>query len=83
MKISDPQELKGGDIDMNLEITQSLLRGHRGPKRDIVVLNAACALYIAEAAKSIEEGIKMASESLDLGKAYQKLENLKEFTNSV
>ncbi len=49
--------------------------------RDIVILNAACALYVAEKVSSISDGITLAKDSIDSGKALAKLEELKIFTN--
>lgn len=59
-----------------------MLSGKEGPQRDIVVLNAACALYIARRADSVEDGIAMAKRSIDSGAAMQKLDALKELTGS-
>ncbi|MCX5681878.1 MAG: anthranilate phosphoribosyltransferase [Candidatus Omnitrophica bacterium] len=77
-KISD---LKGGDAKENKKIIVKILVGEKGPKRDIVVLNAGYALYIAEMVKSVEEGIVLARHSIDSGKAVQKLELLVKITN--
>ncbi|MDP8266071.1 MAG: anthranilate phosphoribosyltransferase [Candidatus Aceula meridiana] len=76
------KDLRGSGIEENTQIAIDILDGGRGPKRDIVVLNAAHALYVAEAAKTVEEGIKLASDSIDSGRAKAKLETLKQFTNS-
>ncbi|HLF18039.1 MAG TPA: anthranilate phosphoribosyltransferase [Candidatus Omnitrophota bacterium] len=78
---ADPQDLKGGDLNTNLQIALDILNGQQGPKRDIVVLNAGYGLFVAEVARSINEGIKKAAESIDMGKAMEKLESLREFTN--
>ncbi|MCD8089366.1 MAG: anthranilate phosphoribosyltransferase [Clostridiales bacterium] len=83
-KRADISDLKGGDAEYNKNITLSILKGEeRGPKRDIVLLNAAGALYVSGTAASIEEGIKLAAESIDSGAALKKLEDVKEFTNKV
>ncbi len=76
-------DLKGLDLKGNAAIVLDVLKGALGPKRDIVVLNAACALYCAEKVLSISEGIALANDSIDSGKALQKLEELKAFTNGV
>ena len=73
-------DLKGGDLRTNVVICQEILNGKAGPQRDIVVLNAAYALYIAEAARSISQGLDMAQATIDSGKALKKLEELKAFT---
>ena len=77
------EELKGGDLKKNVQIAEEILNGRKGPKRDIVVLNAGCALYTAQAVKNISEGIKLAEKSIDTGKAIDKLDALKEFTHSA
>ncbi|MCD8215555.1 MAG: anthranilate phosphoribosyltransferase [Clostridiales bacterium] len=83
-KRADISDLKGGDADYNKNITLSILKGEeKGPKRDIVLLNAAGTLYVGKAASSIQEGIKLAAESIDSGAALKTLEAVKEFTNRV
>jgi anthranilate phosphoribosyltransferase len=76
-KLSD---LKGGDVEENKKIIMRILVGEQGPKRDVVVLNAGYALYIAEKAQSVEQGIAMARDSIDSGKAVEKLERLVRLT---
>ena len=79
-----PKDLTGGDLQKNLQIFVDVVDGfEKGPKRDIVVFNAAYALYIVEKVKDISEGIKLARESIESGKARKKLEELKEFTNKI
>ncbi len=74
-------DLKGGDLKTNCDIVLSILGGEKGARRDIVVLNAAAAIYLAGGAKSIEEAIAKAESSLDSGAAMQKLEELIRITN--
>ncbi len=81
--LSSLEDLKGGDLKKNVQIAEQILNGQKGPKRDIVVLNAGCALYTAGKAKNISEGIKLAEKSIDTGKALDKLDALKEFTHSA
>lgn len=82
MPLADKDEIKGGEALDNAKITLGILNGSiNGAKRDIVVLNAGCALYISGKAESIEDGIKMANESIDSGKALDKLNQLIEFSN--
>ena len=73
--------LKGGDGAQNAKITEHILDGEPGPKRDIVLLNAGAAIYIAGKAQSIQEGIQMAAESIDSGKAMQVLKDLVRVSN--
>ncbi|MCJ7773696.1 MAG: anthranilate phosphoribosyltransferase, partial [Desulfobacterales bacterium] len=79
-KLADPDDLKGGDPKMNATITRSILNGDQGPKREIVVLNAAAALVTAGKSKDLREGIELAEESIDQGAAASKLEALIKFT---
>lgn len=75
------EELLGGDCDYNAKIALDILNGKKGPQYDIVVLNAGCAIYAADRANDIGEGISMAQESIASKKALKKLEQLKEMTN--
>jgi len=74
------EDLKGGRSSDNVQIMLDVLNGKPGPHRDIVVLNAAAAIYVSEKAKSIKEGILLASQSIDSGRALKKLELLKEYS---
>ncbi len=74
-------ELKGGDPSVNAQIMISLLKGEKGPRRDITLLNAGAALYVGEKVRTIEEGIKLAAEIIDSGAALNKLNQLIELTN--
>jgi anthranilate phosphoribosyltransferase len=71
-----PGALRGGDARRNAEIARAVLAGERGAPRDIVVLNAAAALFVAEAAPSIGAGLALAQRSLDSGAAAARLEAL-------
>jgi len=74
------RHLAGGKASDNAEILIDILEGKRGPKRDIVVLNAGAAIYAADKARSIKEGIKLAIKAIDSGGALEKLELLKEYS---
>ena len=65
----------------NAKITRQILDGQIGPKRDIVLLNSAAAIVAGGKAKNLEDGITIAAETIDSGKAKQKLEELISFTN--
>lgn len=70
-------DLVGGDRATNAEILKRILRGEeRGPKRDAVLLNAAAALFVANRARSFAEGWKLATEMIESGRAFKKLEGL-------
>ena len=74
------EDIRGGNAEENAKIIRAIFEGEEvGAKRDIVVLNSAFALYIAEEVKNVEEGIKLAEKSIDSGKALKKLEDLIEF----
>ncbi len=77
------EDLTGGDAADNASIAYKILKGERGPRRDIVVVNAAYALYTAGAVQNLLLGMRMAEHAIDSKRALQKLEELKEFTNRV
>ncbi len=74
------EDIKGGEIQDNLRIAMDILRGKKGPKRDIVVLNTAFALKVCDAVDSISAGIARAEELLDSGKVLEKLQQIKELS---
>ena len=76
------EDLMSHDIPGNVRIALEVLNGKKGCHRDIVLLNAGCALYAANKAPSIKEGVTKAEESIDSGKALQKLELLKEYSKA-
>jgi len=80
--LASPEDLTGGNAEENAQIIRRIFNGEKGPKRDIVVLNSAAALYVGKVVSSIEEGIGLAEEVIDSGKALQKLDEFVEFTNS-
>lgn len=84
IKRSALEEVLGGDADLNARILLDILSGKdRGPRRDIVLLNAGAAMYICkDGVSSILEGIRIAETYLDSGAALQKLEDLKRTSNS-
>jgi len=69
-------DLAGGDRSVNRRIATSILEGERGPRRDIVLVNAAAALLAAGAAEEVGAAMRLAVHSLDSGAAAQKLEAL-------
>ena len=78
-KLSD---LAGGSVGENVIITTALLKGEGGPKKDIVLLNAAAALIVGGRASSFAEGLGLAAEAIDNGNAERKLRQLVEFSQS-
>ncbi len=71
-----PEDLKGGDLKTNCEIVMSILEGRKGPPRDIVVINAAAAIFLSGMAGSLHEAIGRAEGSIDSGAALRKLSAL-------
>ncbi|MCX5697691.1 MAG: anthranilate phosphoribosyltransferase [Candidatus Omnitrophica bacterium] len=70
----------GGNAAQNADIIKEVLSGKGGPHRDIVLLNAGCAIYAADKANSIINGIMLARQSIDSGSAMKKLELLKGYS---
>ena len=80
-KISPVEDLKGSTPEENAKIILEILKGGKSPKLDVVLLNSAAALLSAGLAKDYDGGIALAAKSIDSGKAKEKLENLREFSN--
>ncbi len=81
-EICSKEELVGGTAEQNAEITRQILDGQKGPKRNVVVMNAGAALYIAGKCATMEEGCRMAEECIDSGKAKAQLERFVRATNA-
>ena len=77
---ADAASLEGGDREANALTLQRILEGARGPRRDIVVVNAAAALVAAGKAEDFAEGASLAAKSIDTGAALDKLHRFVEFT---
>ena len=75
------EDLKGGAPAENAQITRDILNGQKGHKRNAVLMNAGAALYIGGKAESMKEGVALAAELIDSGKATATLENLIEVSN--
>ncbi|HVH07288.1 MAG TPA: anthranilate phosphoribosyltransferase [Myxococcota bacterium] len=73
LALAAPAALRGGDPVQNAEIARAVLGGSPGPARDIVLLNAAAALFVADAAASIADGLGAAARSIDSGAARERL----------
>ena len=74
-------DLKGGDPQENAKITLAILNGEKGHKRNAVLLNAGASLYIGGKADSFKEGVKLAAEIIDSGKALEVLNKFIEVSN--
>jgi anthranilate phosphoribosyltransferase len=79
-KRASPEEIKGGDTQVSARIIRELLDGKKGPKRDMVVLNAAAAFVVAGVDEDLSEGIERAKDCIDSGRAKEKLNALVNFT---
>lgn len=75
------EDLAGGTPKENAAITLAILKGEKGPKRNAVLLNAGAALYIGGKADSIADGVFLAAELIDSGKALATLEAFKQQSN--
>jgi anthranilate phosphoribosyltransferase len=74
-----PESLRGGDAAHNASIIESILKGERGPRRDVVLMNAAPAIVAAGAADDLKEGFSIAANSIDTGNALHRLNILREW----
>jgi anthranilate phosphoribosyltransferase len=81
-KCCDSKDLKGGTSEYNAEIIKNILNGDKGAQRDIVILNSAAAIYVSGKADSMELGIQLAIDSIESGKAREKLGDLCRITQS-
>lgn len=82
LKTADKSEILGGTGAENAEITKGILKGEiKGAKRDVVLLNSACGLYVTGKASSVAEGVNLAAELIDSGKALAKLDRFVAATN--
>ena len=79
-KRATPESIKGGNAQENARIIQEILDGKKGPKRDMVLLNAAAAFVAAGLDTDIKQGIERAKDSIDTGQAREKLSSLITFT---
>jgi anthranilate phosphoribosyltransferase len=73
--------LAGGDAQHNANLTQAILQGHKGPPRDVVLLNAAAGLVVADAAPDLTAGLELAAQSINSGAALDKLRQLQRFAS--
>ncbi|HIE64596.1 MAG: anthranilate phosphoribosyltransferase [Nitrospira sp.] len=77
----DLKDLMGGSPEKNAEILLSVLRGEKGARREVVLMNAAPAFVAVGKAKTLQEGVALAAESIDSGRALEKLNRLIKITN--
>ncbi len=79
IELASANEIVGGTSKENAQDINYILKGEKGPKRDIVVINAAAALYVAGKANSVKDAIPLAEDVIDSGKALEKLNEFREF----
>ncbi|WP_163192521.1 anthranilate phosphoribosyltransferase [Clostridium thermarum] len=83
LPLSSMKDLRGGEPRENAEIIINILKGEKGPKRDLVVINTAAALYTAKVVTGVKEGVSAAEELIDSGRAFKKYLELLEFNRRV
>ncbi len=82
LPVADGADLKGGDPALNAAKLKAMLEGEKGAYRDIVLINAAAALVVADKADDLKEGVRLAGEAIDSGAALKVLETLIRVSNS-
>jgi anthranilate phosphoribosyltransferase len=83
LKTVELADLIGGDGAYNAAAIKRLLDGEVGPYRDVVLLNAAASLIVADKVGTLEDGMQMAAQAIDNGKAKAALAKLVEITNGA
>jgi len=81
LPVAASQDLKGGDGDVNAAAIRDLLGGKPGAYRDVVLMNAAAALIVADKASDLKEGVDLAATAIDSGRAKAAFDKLVEITN--
>jgi anthranilate phosphoribosyltransferase len=76
-------EIAGGDAQTNAEIIRRIYNGERGAYRDVVLANAGACFYVSEKCSTLQQGIKIAADLIDSGKAMNKLQELIAYTGEV
>jgi anthranilate phosphoribosyltransferase len=77
------EDLHGGSAEQSAAVVRKVLQGDKGPVRDVVLLNSGAALYVSGTAATIQDGLRVAAQSIDSGKAREKLDQLVQMTNAV
>lgn len=83
LEIGEYAELMGGDAAANAAVLERIFQGEKGPRRDIVLLNAAAALVVAELSEDLAGGVSLAAQAIDSGAAMRTLQSLRQFSRSV
>jgi len=79
---SKPEELKGADAESNAAALMDVLRGKKGPFRDVAILNAAAAIVVAGKAQDLKDGVAIAAKSVDSAEAESRLDRLISVSNA-
>ncbi len=77
------EKLLGREKEMNAEIIKKILLGERGSRRDIVILNSAAALFVAGKVRTIKDGVSLAEESIDSGRAQKVLTEVIHYSHTA
>ncbi|NOY64162.1 MAG: anthranilate phosphoribosyltransferase [Nitrospirae bacterium] len=77
------ENIIGGDANQNAEITISILKGEKGPRRNVVVMNSAATLVVANRASDLRDAAAMVQEAIDSGAAYKKLQEIIEVSHRL
>ena len=80
---SSLKALEARNADESIQILRSVLQGEEGPPRDVVLMNSGAALMAANHVNCLKDGIQMAAESIDCGKALRTLENIVRLSNEL
>lgn len=83
LKEAPLESIQGGSPTENAEIIRNILTGVKGPRRDVVVMNAACALLAGDKVENLQQGAELAQRVIDSGKALEKLEQLVDFSGKL
>ncbi|MGE3798455.1 MAG: anthranilate phosphoribosyltransferase [Thermomicrobiales bacterium] len=83
LKSASVQELAGGDAVHNAEVTRRILQGEEGARRDVVLFNAGAGLYAAGVAENVAQGVEMARDTIDSGRAAEALERFIAVTQAL
>jgi anthranilate phosphoribosyltransferase len=82
LPVAKPEQLRGGDAETNAAALTEVLKGRKGPFRDVAIFNAAAAIVVAGKAKDLKEGVALATKSLDSAEAEGRLDRLIAISNS-
>jgi anthranilate phosphoribosyltransferase len=83
LESAPPETVKGGAPAQNADILRSILSGAKSPARDVVLLNAAAGIYVGGLATNLKQAVGLARQSIDNGRAAEKLDRLVNFSRAV